>query len=93
VLLSVMLWAVPGQERSLTAYEDRVLELLPAHEAELLSRVRSLEGQPYEIQLLRFASEESLESYMADPVRRELAELRERAVARTEVLRVERVDS
>jgi uncharacterized protein (DUF1330 family) len=92
VLLSVTLWAMPGEEHSLAEYEDRVLELLPAHEAELLSRVRSLEGQPCEIQLLRFASEESLESYMEDPARRELADLRERAVARTEVLRVERVN-
>lgn len=88
-----MIWAMPGEEDLLTEYEDRVLELLPAHEAELLSRVRSLEGQPCEIQLLRFASEESLESYMEDPARQGLSGMRERAVARTEVLRVEQVNT
>ncbi len=93
MLLSVMLWAVPGEERSLAEYEDRVLELLPRHQAELLSRVRSLEGAPCEIQLLRFASEESLESYMEDPTRQGLSRMRERTVARTEVLRVEQVNS
>lgn len=91
MLLSVMLWAVPGEERSLAEYEDRVLELLPRHQGELLSRVRSLDGQPCEIQLLRFASEESLDGYMEDPIRQGLTGMRERAVARTEVLRVEEV--
>ena len=88
-----MLWSVPGEESALIEYEDRVLELLPLHEAEVLSRVRSRDGQPCEIQLLRFASEESLVSYMEDPARQELSGLRERAVARTEVLRVEQVEA
>jgi hypothetical protein len=93
MVLCVMLWAAPGQEQSLIEYEDRVLTLLPAHQGRLLSRVRSLDGEPFEIQLLRFASEQALASYTADPLRLELADLRERAIARTEVLRVVELDT
>jgi uncharacterized protein (DUF1330 family) len=91
LLLCVMLWARPGQEQALSDYEDRVLELLPRHGAQVLSRVRSLEGGPCEVQLLRFPSEQSLADYMADPVRDHASEQRERAIARTEVLPVEQV--
>jgi hypothetical protein len=91
MVLCVMLWAAPGEQRALIEYEDRVLALLPAHEGELLSRVRSLDGEPFEVQLLRFASEQALTSYTDDPLRLELSELRNRAIARTEVLRVSEV--
>ncbi len=39
--------------------------------------------------MLEFPSEEALEAYLADPRRAALADRRERAVARTEVLRVD----
>jgi hypothetical protein len=91
MVLCVMLWATPGEEQSLVEYEDRVLALLPAHEGELLSRVRALDGEPFEVQLLRFASEQALASYTDDPLRAELSELRDRVIARTEVLRVTEV--
>jgi len=91
MLLCVMLWATPGQEQSLIEYEDRVLELLSAHGGEVLSRVRTLDGEPFEIQLLRFVSEQALAGYTDDPLRVELSDLRDRAIARTEVLRVSEV--
>lgn len=91
-LLCVMLWAVAGEERALIEYEDRVLERVPAHEGEVLSRVRALQdGEPLEVQLLRFATEQALSEYIQDPLRDELAGLRERAILRTKVLRVEAV--
>jgi uncharacterized protein (DUF1330 family) len=92
MVLCVMLWAAPGQEQSLIEYEDRVLALLPAHQGRLLSRVRALQGEPFEIQLLQFTSEQALASYTEDPRRLELSHLRECAIARTEVLRVAEVD-
>jgi len=91
-----MLWAVPGEERTLIEYEDRVLDRVPANNGEVLSRVRTLtdeplEGEPLEIHLLRFPSQQALDAYMSDPQRTELAPLRERSISRTQVLQVEEV--
>ena len=41
--LCVQLWAVPGNEDLLVAYEDEVLELLADHGARLLQRVRRVD--------------------------------------------------
>ena len=90
VTLCVLLWAQPGQEEALVVYEDVVLELLPAHGASVVSRVRSIDAPdgPHEVHVLRFPSEEALESYLADPRRAALAAQRDGAIARTQLLRV-----
>src|SRR3954471_20315416 len=92
VVLCVLLWAAPGEQQALVEYEDRVLRLLAAHGARVLTRVRAVEGQPDEVQLLEFPAEDALRAFLDDPARDELASLRERAIARTEVLRVEVVE-
>jgi uncharacterized protein (DUF1330 family) len=96
LLLCVMLWAVPGEDASLIEYEDRVLERVPVHGGEVLSRVRTLEGAdredaPLEIHLLRFPSQQALDAYMGDPQRSRLASLRERSISHTQVLQVGQV--
>jgi uncharacterized protein (DUF1330 family) len=91
VVLCVLLWAAPGEREALADYEDRVLRLLPAHGARVLSRVRAVEGQPDEVQVLEFPSDDALGAFLDDPARARLSGLRERAIARTQVLRVERV--
>lgn len=93
VMLLVQLWAVPGNEHLLVDYEDQVLLRLAAHGARLLQRVRSKDAPngPFEAHILEFPSEVALEQYMADPERVALSELRDRAIARTEVLRVDSV--
>jgi uncharacterized protein (DUF1330 family) len=90
VALCVLLWARPGEEAELIAYEDEVLALLADHGAELLQRVRSDGGdeQPLEVQILRFPSQEALDRYLADDRRVALADQRDRAIARTEILPV-----
>ena len=92
VLLCVLLWAAPGEHEALVEYEDRVLRLLAAHRARVLTRVRAVEGQPDEVQLLEFPSEDALAAFLDDPARVELAGLRERGITRAEVLRVEFVE-
>lgn len=89
--LLVQLWAVAGGEQLLVDYEDQVLRLLPGHGARVLQRVRSQEPSdgPFEAHLLEFPSEAALDQYMADPSRLALSELRDRAIARTELLRVD----
>jgi uncharacterized protein (DUF1330 family) len=92
VVLCVLLWAAPGAQQALVEYEDRVLRLLAAHRAKVLTHVRAVEGQPDEVQLLEFPSEDAVTAFLDDPTRVELAGLRERAIARTEVLRVDLVE-
>jgi uncharacterized protein (DUF1330 family) len=91
--LCVLLWAQPGAQAALTAYEDRVLRLVPDHGGRVLQRGRGrgAEGQPAEIQFIDFPSQAALDAYMADPRRTALAADRDRAVARTEIIDVELV--
>jgi antibiotic biosynthesis monooxygenase (ABM) superfamily enzyme len=88
--LCCLLRARPGAEQELTAYEDKVLSLLPEHGGELLSRVvgDGAEGRPHEVHVYRFAGQGSLDAYMADPRRLALAEERDRVVASTELFPV-----
>lgn len=90
VELCVLLWARPGQEDALVAYEDRVLALVPAHGGTVLQRARSSGegGHPLEVQFSRFPSEDALQAYLADDRRVALAAERDRVVARTELMRV-----
>jgi uncharacterized protein (DUF1330 family) len=99
--LCVLLWAPPGAQAALAAYEDQVLRLIPDHGARVVLRARGSEvqrtrgggagGQPAEIQLLEFPSDAALDAYMGDPRRTVLAAGRDRAVARTEIIEVELV--
>jgi hypothetical protein len=90
VELCVLLWAHPGHEDGLVAYEDRVLALVPAHGGTVLERARSSgeAGHPLEVQFYRFPSEAALQAYLADDRRVALAAERDRVVSRTELMRV-----
>ncbi|MEO6117267.1 MAG: hypothetical protein ABIP33_12850 [Pseudolysinimonas sp.] len=90
VELCVLLWARPGHDEGLVAYEDRVLALVPAHGGTVLKRARSSgeAGHPLEVQFYRFPSEDALQSYLADDRRVALASERDRVIARTELIRV-----
>jgi len=87
IQLCCLLWAHPGQEAGLTAYEDRVLALVPEHGGAVLQRAMSdgADGHPHEVQLFRFASQADLDGYLVDPRRSALAQERDRVVARTEL--------
>lgn len=87
--LCALVWAVPGREDLLTAYEDEVLALLSGHGARVLSRARSQGDGPHEVQLLEFPSERDLSAFMEDPARTALAAERTRVVARTELIPVD----
>ena len=92
--LCVLLWTRPGADDALTAYEDRVLSLVPEHGGRVLQRARSsgADGQPLEIQFLEFPSTEALGHYMADERRTVLPGERDRAIARTDVIEVELIE-
>ena len=90
VELCVLLWAHPGHDADLAAYEDRVLALVPAHGGTVLQRARSAgeQGHPLEMQFYSFPSEAALQAYLADDRRVALAAERDRVVARTQLIRV-----
>ena len=91
--LCVLLWARPGAEDGLIAYENKVLDLVPGHGGRVLQRARGggADGQPLEIQLLEFPSAAALDAYMKDDRRTSLAAERDRVIARTDVIQVQLV--
>ena len=92
VTLCCLLWARPGEEAGLVAYEDRVLALVPEHGGTVLERARSdgRSGHPLEVQVFRFDDQAALDGYLADPRRLALAGDRDRVVARTDLFPVSR---
>jgi len=91
--LCVLLWTRAGQEDALVDYEDPALDIAAAHGVQLVSRVRRTDSSesPFEVQVLRFPSQGTLDMSMQDPARLALSGMRDAAVARTAVARVEQV--
>ena len=92
ITLCVLLWPTEGNVDLLHRYEDDVLALVPAHGGRVLSRVRALPGQdvtlPTEVQIIEMPDDDALGAYMDDPARVTLTDVRDLAVARTDVVRV-----
>lgn len=91
VLLGCFLWAHAKQQQALSAYEAKVLALVPEHGGIVLQRMLTdgAEGRPDEIQFYRFPNRGALDSYLADPRRAALAQERDQAVARTDLFPIE----
>jgi uncharacterized protein (DUF1330 family) len=88
--LCCLLWAHPGTEQDLVAYEDTVLGFFADHGGQLLSRVigDGSAGHPLEVHVYRFPDQAAIDAYIADPRRLALSAERERVVARTELFPV-----
>jgi len=88
--LCVLLWARPGQEDALVAYEDKVLALVAEHGGRVLQRARTdgTGDRPFEVQMFSFESQAAMDGYLGDERRLALADERDRAVARTELMHV-----
>jgi uncharacterized protein (DUF1330 family) len=97
VTTCVLLWARPGMEAALSAYEDKVLRLVAEHGGRVLERGTVLPGsqhdgeRPTEVQFLVMPSEAGLDSYMNDPRRLAMAAERDAAIARTDLFRIQPV--
>ena len=91
--LCVLLWARPGAEDGLIAYEDQVLGLVPGRGGQVLQRARGTGtgGQPLENQLPEFPSARALDAFMTDGRRRSLAGERDRGISKTEITEVKLV--
>ena len=93
LVLTAMLWPHPGQEQLLIDYEDAVLALIPTHAGRVISRVRRIDDGdgPFEVQIIEMPDQDAVAAYMVDPARVALAGMHARAIARTDVMRVELV--
>lgn len=91
ITLHVQLWPREGRREELARYEDEVLALLPEHGGRLVLRVGPMGGEdaPQEIQVIEFDSEAGLEAYLSDPRRTAASTVRDRAIERTVMNRVE----
>jgi uncharacterized protein (DUF1330 family) len=95
VVNCVLLWARPGMEAALSAYEDKVLRLVAEHGGRVLERGTVLPGAQYdgeppaEVQFIEMPSAVSLDAYMNDPRRLAMAAEREAAIARTDLFRIQ----
>lgn len=72
-------------------YESQALPLLENHGAQLLERLRSMDGK-LEVHLLHFPSERALDAFRADPARARLQELWPRCGASISLTEVRRLD-
>jgi len=91
--LCVLLWAHDGQEDLFAEYEDAALKIAVAHGGQVVSRLRRIDSpeSPFEVQILRFPSQVTFQTFMDDPLRLAMSEQRDRAVAKTEVIRVDEI--
>jgi len=96
VVTCVLLWARPGMEAALSAYEEKVLRLVAEHGGRVLERGTVLPGSqhegepPTEVQLLEMPTAASLDAYVTDPRRLAMAAERDAAIARTDIFSIER---
>lgn len=90
IVLCCLLWAKEGEAVGLSAYEDRVLKLVPNHGGEVIHRALSdgAENRPHEVQLYRFPNRAALDAYIADPERLAQSSERDQTIVRTELFPV-----
>ena len=95
ITLCALLWAADATGHALSAYEDKVLALVPEHAGRVVCRWRSVDpggdDGPAEVQVIEFQSRTDLDSFLADERRTALSGERDRAIKRTEVFEVEAV--
>ena len=98
--LCVVLYPKPGQDEALVEYEDMATSRFAAYGAVLRQRVRTREvrsaigegGAPLEVQIIDFPSQAALDQFMVDPERVAADDLRQRAIARTDLYVVDVID-
>jgi uncharacterized protein (DUF1330 family) len=95
IYFTQLIFVKPGMEETFHAFENGVLPLLARHQGRLLYRARpatsaivhSEVGEPYEIHLISFASEEDFQAYANDKERQQYLGLRDDSVQKVLLLR------
>lgn len=89
MILTQLVYVVPGREADFHAFEDAVLPLLARHGGELLLRLRPgpdalIAGSlapPYELHLVRFPDDAAFAAFAADPARQAALPLKDASVS------------
>ncbi len=99
IFVTELVYVRPGREPEFLEFETQVLPLLSKHGGELLLRLRppanAMMGgsyeTPFEVHLVRFASEAHMAHYVDDPQRRRALHLKDDAVRASIVVQGSRV--
>jgi uncharacterized protein (DUF1330 family) len=78
-----------GDPKEFERFERRASSIMARHGGRIERRIRTAieDDAPDEVHVVTFTSENDLEAYLQDPELAALAELRQRAIRRTEVWR------
>jgi hypothetical protein len=95
VYITQFVFVKPGMEQTFHDFEDHVLPLLERHRGRLLYRARpqtgsivhSEVGEPYEIHLVSFPSDEDFQAYTNDDERRQHVGLKNDSVQKALLFR------
>jgi len=88
IYITQLIYIKPGQENSFYEFENVVLPLLWKYNGQLLLRLRPTNSTfvtnsiapPFEIHLVAFETEQDLEQYQQDEVRKSYLHLKEQSV-------------
>jgi antibiotic biosynthesis monooxygenase (ABM) superfamily enzyme len=95
IFLTQLIYVHPGKEAVFEEFEAVALPLMQKHRGELLMRLRPaadafVAGQfepPYEVHIVRFASDQDFAAFSADPERQQLLHLKSESVRSMLLLR------
>jgi uncharacterized protein (DUF1330 family) len=91
IVLLVSLYVHPGREAELRRFETAAARIMARHGGAIERVIRSVTAPagaapPHEIHVVTFPGREAFAAYRADPELAALAELRQSAIARTEIV-------
>jgi uncharacterized protein (DUF1330 family) len=91
IVLLVSLHVHPGREAELRRFETEAARIMARHGGAIERVIRPVSAPagaalPHEIHVVTFPRREALAAYRADPELAALAELRQAAIARTEIV-------
>jgi uncharacterized protein (DUF1330 family) len=91
IILIVKLYVYPGKETEFQQFETEVAQIMPEYGGRIERVIKPIDSPaqpdaPYEVHLVRFPSLAQLEAYRLDSRWQSLAELRQAAIRRTEIL-------
>ncbi|HZV70917.1 MAG TPA: DUF1330 domain-containing protein [Saprospiraceae bacterium] len=88
IYITQLIYVNANEESVFHQFEDIAIPIIAKYQGQLLLRIRPEENsfvevnidKPYEIHLIRFESEDSLQSFMHDPERKKFLHLKEQSI-------------
>lgn len=97
--ITQLIYVIEGQESVFNDFEARAIPIIEKYNGELMLRIRPDAGSyidasiepPYEIHLVRFASESDFSEFKADPERKQYLHLKEKSIRESFLIKGEKV--